>query len=59
MNRFSLLLFVVFCITTGCTNNVDLLVHNANIYTANEEFDKATAFVVDNGKFVDVGGKNS
>ena len=57
MNRFSLLLFVVFCITTGCTNNVDLLVHNANIYTANEEFDKATAFVVDNGKFVDVGGE--
>ena len=57
MNRFSFLLFVVFCITTGCTNNVDLLVHNANIYTANEEFDKATAFVVDNGKFVDVGGE--
>ncbi len=57
MNRFSFLLFVVFCITIGCTNNVDLLVHNANIYTANEEFDKATAFVVDNGKFVDVGGE--
>ncbi len=54
MYRLSFLIF--FCFGIGCTNRVDLLVHNANIYTVNKDFDKATAFVVDNGKFIEVGG---
>ena len=37
---------------------VDLLVHNANIYTVNADFDQASAFVVKNGKFVAVGGED-
>lgn len=55
MYRFSFLIF--FCFSIGCSNRVDLLVHNANVYTVNKHFDKATAFVVDNGKFIEVGGE--
>ncbi len=57
MYKFSCLFIVFFSLTIGCSNSVDLLVHNANIYTVNENFDKATAFVVDNGKFIEVGGE--
>ena len=57
MYKSSCLFFVFFTLTFGCSNSVDLLVHNANIYTVNENFDKATAFVVDNGKFIEVGGE--
>ena len=57
MYKFSCLFIVLFSLTIGCSNSVDLLVHNANIYTVNENFDKATAFVVDNGKFIEVGGE--
>ena len=57
MYKFSCLFIVFFTLTSGCSNSVDLLVHNANIYTVNENFDKATAFVVDNGKFIEVGGE--
>ena len=34
---------------------VDLIVHNANVYTVNEAFSKAQAFAVKEGKFVAVG----
>ncbi|MDB4643135.1 amidohydrolase [Flavobacteriaceae bacterium] len=42
-----------------CTSNdADLIIHNADIYTVNKEFDKATALVVKNGKFIAVGGED-
>lgn len=50
----SLLFGVVF---TSCQNKVDLIVHNANVYTLGESRAKASAFVVDEGKFIDVGGE--
>ena len=34
---------------------VDLIVHNANVYTADNQCSKATAFAIKNGKFVAVG----
>ena len=34
---------------------VDLIVFNANTYTVNNNFDKATSFAVNNGKFVAIG----
>ena len=37
---------------------VDLIVHNANVYTVNEAFSKAQAFAVKDGKFVAVGDEN-
>ena len=57
MNKSFLILFIVLCTAIGCTEGVDLLVHNAKIYTVNESFDKASAFVVKDGKFVAVGGE--
>lgn len=37
---------------------VDMIVINANVYTVNESFDKAQAFAVTDGKFVEI-GRNS
>lgn len=34
---------------------VDLIVHNANVYTVDNQFSMASAFAVDDGKFVAVG----
>ncbi len=39
----------------SCTEKVDLIVTNANIYTVNSDFDKAEAFAVKDGKFIAVG----
>ena len=50
-----LYIFSLFLIVS-CGEKVDLLVHNAKIYTANETFDEATAFVVKDGIFIEVGG---
>ena len=57
MIKNTIFLFFIFGSIISCTNRVDLLVHNANVYTVNEAFDKASAFVVNNGKFVAVGGE--
>ena len=37
---------------------VDLIVHNANVYTVDNQFSKAEAFAVKNGKFIAVGSEN-
>ncbi len=50
----SLLLLVVFSCEKGKTT-VDTIVINANIYTVNNDFGKAEAFAVKDGKFVAVG----
>ena len=57
MIKISPYLFLVFLTLVGCGKQVDLLVHNANIYTVNQNFDQATAFVVKDGKFIEVGGE--
>jgi predicted amidohydrolase YtcJ len=52
------LLFLLFIITTlSCTKKitVDSIVINANIYTVNENFDKAEAFATQQGKIIAVG----
>ena len=46
-----------FLFVLGCVEKVDLIVHNANVYTINPDFDKVTAFVVNDGKFISVGGE--
>ena len=52
----TLLIPFAFLTIFGCVDKVDLIVHNANVYTINSDFDKVTAFVVDDGKFIAVGG---
>ena len=57
MKKNSLFLTFIFFTAISCGKKVDLLVHNAKIYTVNENFDKATVFVVNDGKFIAVGGE--
>lgn len=38
---------------------VDLVIYNANVYTVDSQFSKATAFAVKGGKFIDVGSNKS
>ena len=49
------LLSVISC---NQKTQVDLIVHNANIYTVDAEFSMAEAFAVKDGKFVAVGNEN-
>ena len=46
---------------TACNQKtpVDLIVHNANIYTVDDNFSKAQAFAVKDGKFVAVGDEET
>jgi len=51
-----LLLFSMLLMSCGSQKEkADLLVFNANVYTVNDEFGKAEAFVVKDGKFLEVG----
>lgn len=51
----------IFLVLLACKpkEQVDLIIKNANIYTVNEQFDKAAALAVRDGKFVSVGSENS
>ena len=51
----TLLILAVAIFFQSCTKTVDLIAHNGNIYTVDENFSKASAFAVKNGKFIDVG----
>ena len=50
MNNKILLLPLIFL--TSCTESVDLIVHNANIYSADEFNTRHSSFAVKEGKFV-------
>ena len=51
-----LFFFILMISMFSCSKTkVDLIVHNANVYTVDSQFSKATAFAVDDGKFVAVG----
>ncbi len=55
MKRFIYLLFIPLALISCQQEKVDLIVTNANIYTVDEDFSKAEAFAVKDGKFVAVG----
>ena len=52
----SILIFMTAC---NQKTPVDLIVHNANIYTVDDDFSKAQAFAVKDGKFVAVGDEET
>ena len=54
---FSLL--VLASILYSCNNNftADLIIHNAKVYTVNENFDVVSAVVVKDGRILDIGGE--
>ncbi len=47
----------ILMLMTSCNQKtpVDLIVHNANVYTVDDDFSKAQAFAVKDGKFVAIG----
>ncbi|WP_299224813.1 amidohydrolase [uncultured Psychroserpens sp.] len=56
MKQLIILLFTI--IIYSCTKekqNVDAIVVNGNIYTVDDNFNKAQAFAIKNGKFIEVG----
>ncbi len=55
MKSLTLLLLLLITSCDYFKEEVDLLVINANIYTVDEDFSKAEAFAVTDGKFVAVG----
>ena len=61
--RQIILAFIASILTfmTACNQKtpVDLIVHNANIYTVDHDFSKVQAFAVKNGKFVAVGDEET
>ena len=60
MKKTLLLSFVsvsVSFLLLSCQKKVDLLVHNAKVYSMGSNGNDASAFVVDKGKFIAVGGE--
>ncbi|MBI2281900.1 MAG: amidohydrolase [Bacteroidetes bacterium] len=59
MQRFLIILSIVFVlISCGESQKIDLIVHNAKIYTVNETFAVAEAMAVDKGKIIAIGAEN-
>jgi len=57
--RIAFSFIISFLLFTSCSSNdADLIIHNATIYTVNQSFETATAVVVKDGKFIAVGGEN-
>jgi predicted amidohydrolase YtcJ len=52
-----LLLLTIASLFSSCQNKADLLVHNGKVYTMGNLIPNASAFVIDDGKFLDVGGE--
>ncbi|WP_299275231.1 amidohydrolase [uncultured Psychroserpens sp.] len=53
-----LIILILLIGAYSCSNelqNVDTIVINANVYTVNDDFSKAEAFAVKDGKFVEIG----
>ena len=50
------ILFLFLLLLTSCTESVDLIVHNADIYSADEFNTRHSSFSVKEGKFIYVGG---
>jgi predicted amidohydrolase YtcJ len=54
------LLVVISFLFIGCgeSQKIDLIVHNAKIYTVNESFDIVEAMAIDKGKIIAIGAEN-
>ena len=55
MKNIIIYFFTITLITQCKKAPVDLIVINSNTYTVNDNFEKAAAFAIKNGKFIDVG----
>ena len=55
-NNIILTITLIFLLQ-GCNSSVDMIAFNGNIYTVDDDFSKASAFAIKNGKFYDVGNE--
>ena len=56
MKKLTVLLFLIICFSCSeDKQSVDSIIFNANVYTVNNDFGKAEAFAVKDGKFVEIG----
>ena len=55
MKNLLLLTILIGFLSFQTKGSVDSIIHNGNVYTVNKGFEKAEAFAVKNGKFVEVG----
>ena len=56
MKKLSFLLLLIICFSCSeDKQSVDSIIFNANVYTVNNDFGKAEAFAVKDGKFVEIG----
>ena len=61
-NISSILIFISLISIYSCTyksTEVDLIVHNATVYTVNESFEKVEAFAVKDGRIVELGAERA
>ena len=59
-NFFSIIFSLLLLLMNSCyyTETADLLIHNAKIYTVNENFDVFEAMAIKDGKIIDIGPNN-
>ena len=56
MRKTIILLFIII-FSLACEKKVDLIVHNAKVYTSDDNYNDITSFVVDEGRIIEVGGE--
>ena len=54
-----IIVFFILIILSSCSENADLIVYNANIYTADQNFSQTKSFAVKDGKFIYVGDESA
>jgi len=55
MKKLSILIIAIITFSCEKKEEVDSIIINANVYTVNDNFDKAEAFAIKEGKIIDVG----
>ncbi len=55
MRRIVIILLALIS-SIACEKKVDLIVYNAKVYASDDNYEDVTSFVVDNGRFIEVGG---
>ena len=55
--RKTVLLLLLIIFSLACEKKVDLVVHNARVYTSDDNYTNISSFVVDEGRFIEVGGE--
>ncbi|TXB67017.1 amidohydrolase [Vicingus serpentipes] len=58
VNKSFILIAIVLLFGCNPTEKIDLIVHNAKVYTVNDNFDVTDAFAINNGKIIAVGPEN-